>query len=61
MNALEEEFTQKVNSLHSNQSLFEDVKEWLRETQESFNSRLDKTLKCYYDENFCFCFQVFLT
>ena len=50
MNALEEEFTQKVNSLDSNQSLFEDVKEWLRETQESFNSRLDKTLKSLEDK-----------
>ena len=44
MNALEEEFTQKVNSPDSNQSLLEDVKESLRETQESCNSRLDKTL-----------------
>ena len=50
MNALEEEFTQKVNSLDSNQSLFEDVKEWLRETQESFNSRLDETLKSLEDK-----------
>ena len=50
MNALEEEFTQKVNSLGSNQSLFEDVKEWLRETQESFNSRLNKTLKSLEDK-----------
>ena len=50
MNALEEEFTQKVNSLDSNQSLFEDVKGWLRETQESFNSRLDKTLKSLEDK-----------
>ena len=51
MNALEKEFTQKVNSLDSKQSLFEeDVKERPKETQESFNSRLDKALKSLEDK-----------
>ena len=50
-NALEEEFTRKVNSLDSKQSLLEeDVKERLKETQESFNSRLDKALKSLADK-----------
>ena len=49
--ALEEEFTRKVNSLDSKQSLVEeDVKERLKETQESFNSRLDKALKSLEDK-----------
>ena len=51
MTALEEEFTQKVNSLDSKQSAFEvDVKERLKEIQESFNSRLDKALKSLEDK-----------
>ena len=50
MNALEKEFTQKVNSPDSKQSLFEDVKERPKETQESFNSRLDKAFKSLEDK-----------
>ena len=50
-NALEEEFTPKVNSLDCKQSLLEeDVKERLKETQQSFNSRLDKALKSLEDK-----------
>ena len=47
-NALEEEFTREVNSLDSKQSLLEE--ERLKETQESFNSRLDKALKSLEDK-----------
>ena len=50
-NALEEEFTRKVNSPDCKQSLLEeDVKERLKETQQSFNSRLDKALKSLEDK-----------
>ena len=51
MNALEKEFTQKVNSPDSKQSLFEeDVKERPKETQENFNSWLDKAFKSLEDK-----------